>query len=174
MTLLSRFARSESGLSAIEFAYILPVMTALLFGGIEITNALEVNKKVSLAAASVSDIVAQGKSLSTTQRDDIFSAADALMTPFDASQLTVVITSIVFNNNQAVVAWSEGHRKTPRAVNSVVLLPPGIIGTGTSLIMAEVTYKYNDVLGMLFPTGYNMADTFYDRPRRSVSVARAN
>jgi len=169
------FHRDEAGLSALEFALVLPVMCTLLFGGIEITNALEVSRKVSLAAATAADLVAQTKTLTNNQRDDVFAAADALMTPKDPGSLTVVITSLVYNNGQATVVWSDGHRKLPRNVNDIVILPPGILATGTSVIMAEVTYQYLDPMGALHWVGtgsYNFTDTYYDRPRRAVAVAR--
>src|SRR5262249_41246037 len=120
MVLLRRFWRNNHGVSAIEFALILPFMAAFLMGGVQVTNALEANRKMSLAASTAADLTAQEQTLSTARRDDIFSAVDAILAPFDPSSLTVVITSLVFNNNQAVVAWSEGHRKQPRAVNDVV------------------------------------------------------
>jgi Flp pilus assembly protein TadG len=187
MSALRRFLKDKSGLAAIEFAWVLPIMLGLLLGGLEITNALQADRKTTSIAASVSDLVAQTNSLSNNQRDDIFAAADALIGPYDPAQLTVVISSVTFVGGQAVIAWSDGHRKQPRTVNSVVTneLPNGIIGAGSSIIMAEVTYHYADPLSAIFTSGnsfftkgvdftggFDFGGKFYDRPRRSVAVAR--
>lgn len=53
--LLSELRRDASGLALIEFAYVIPILTALGIGGIELTNYANTNMKVSQAAMALAD-----------------------------------------------------------------------------------------------------------------------
>jgi len=187
--MLRRFLRDEHGVAAIEFAFVLPVMLGLLLGGLEITNALQADRKTTAIAASVADLYAQAQSVSNNDRDNIFAAATALIAPFNAGTLKVVVSSIIFSGGQTKVAWSDATANaSPRAVNSVVNLPPGLLIDSTaSVILAEVSYHYSDPLtaffnapgtgsfftkGADFSAGFDFGSTFYDRPRRVISVGR--
>ena len=63
-SLTSRFAADRSGVSAIEFAFILPLMLALYLGGIELGDAYSVKRKVTRVTSSLSDLVTQSKAIS--------------------------------------------------------------------------------------------------------------
>ncbi len=66
-----RFAGDRKGVSAVEFALILPLMLALYFGGIELGDALTIKRKVTRVTSSLSDLVTQ----STTISDGCFRGA---------------------------------------------------------------------------------------------------
>jgi TadE-like protein len=53
--LLSELRRDASGLALIEFAYVIPILTSLGIGGIELTNYANTNMKVSQAAMALAD-----------------------------------------------------------------------------------------------------------------------
>ncbi|MEK6637350.1 MAG: TadE family protein [Pseudomonadota bacterium] len=54
-TLLSTLCRDISGLAVIEFAYVMPIFTAVGIGGIEMTNYANTNMKISQAAMALAD-----------------------------------------------------------------------------------------------------------------------
>src|SRR5262245_44457481 len=56
---LQRLAHDQRGVSAVEFAMLLPLMLTLYLGAVEISQAVAVDRKVTLAARSVADLVAQ-------------------------------------------------------------------------------------------------------------------
>lgn len=52
---LSELRRDASGLALIEFAYVIPILTTLGIGGIELTNYANTNMKISQAAMALAD-----------------------------------------------------------------------------------------------------------------------
>ena len=56
---LSRFARDRRGVSAVEFAFIAPVMIGLYFGCAEISDGVAADRKVSLIAGALANLAAQ-------------------------------------------------------------------------------------------------------------------
>src|SRR5262249_34725949 len=56
---LRRFARDKRGISAVEFAMLLPLMVTLYLGGVEVSQAVAIDRKVTLIARTVADLVAQ-------------------------------------------------------------------------------------------------------------------
>jgi hypothetical protein len=54
-TLLFRLCHDVSGLALIEFAYVIPVLTAVGISGVEMTNYANTNMKISQAAMALAD-----------------------------------------------------------------------------------------------------------------------
>ena len=52
-------ARDRSGIAAIEFAVIVPVMLVMFFGTVEFPPAIAVDRKVTLIARTLSDLTSQ-------------------------------------------------------------------------------------------------------------------
>jgi Flp pilus assembly protein TadG len=53
---ISRFARDRRGVSAVEFAFIAPVMIGLYLGCAEISDGVAADRKVSLVAGALSNL----------------------------------------------------------------------------------------------------------------------
>jgi Flp pilus assembly protein TadG len=173
LTAISPFWRSKSGLSAVEFAFIAPVLCILLLGTIVICNALECRQKLVSEVSSVADLVAQASTVSNGDLQDIFQSGNTIMYPFNPANGTIVVSSIVNNaaTNANIVAWSQGYNGgTPLAVNSAFTVPPGLIQSGGSAIFVQVTYSYASPIAGFFINSIAMADSFYCRPRQSLSV----
>jgi len=162
------------GMAAVEFALILPLMIAMYFGALELTDALTVNRRVTLATQTVADLVAQSSVITDSDMADVFAATEAVLAPYDASNLQMRVTSVVADtNNNTKVAWSDGYNMSPRAVNSTIALPAGLTSGGDSVIYAEVSYTYMSLLGEYFTSPFTFTDEAYLRPRRSLQVARS-
>ena len=58
-----RLAGDQRAVSAVEFALILPIMLLLLFGGVELGDALTIDRKVTHVTSTISDLVAQSKTI---------------------------------------------------------------------------------------------------------------
>jgi Flp pilus assembly protein TadG len=174
LNLPKSLARSNTGLAAIEFALLAPVLALLLMGTIVICSALECRQKLASETSSVADLVSQASSVSSSDLQNIFGAGTSILYPFTAANGTIVVSSIVNNpvNGQNTVAWSQPYNGgTALPVNSVVTVPPGVIGTGGSTIFVQVTYNYTSPIGEFVLGTIAMSDSFYSHPRESISVA---
>ena len=155
----------RSGLSAIEFALILPFMVTLYLGGTELSHMMTVDRKVTSAASAVGDLVAQTAVVNRSEMDNIYDAAGTILNPYDPSALTMVVSSVEVTNRGDKVLWSDALHTAPRARNSTVALPEGVRIEGTTLILAEVEYTYTPTLGSSLTEPLLLRDTFYMRPR---------
>ena len=168
-----RFAAATSGMAATEFAMIAPVMLTLWFGAVEIANAYDANTKVTSVASTAADLVAQEKAVCDAEMTDVFSALNALMYPFSSSGMEITISSVIDNGNgTAKVAWSDAQVAEPRAVDSPVTVPEGLIVEDGSVIMAEVTFTYHSPAPHFFPTARTMTDIYYLHPRKTAQIDR--
>ena len=95
---LRRIKRDNKGVAAVEFALILPLMLTLYFGSAEITQGVLASRKMALLSRTLSDLVAQQSSASTTDcpaagvcditMGKIFAAASVVMSPFSTANLS--------------------------------------------------------------------------------------
>jgi Flp pilus assembly protein TadG len=168
-----RFPKARGGMAAVEFAFVAPLLITMFYGAIELVEAVDCKTRVTDIAATTSDLVAQSTVVSTTDVNNIFGAANAIMFPYSATGMQIVISSLVDNGaGGARVAWSNAQNATPRTVGSTVAVPTGLIvsGSGGSIILAEITYTYHSPTTRFLHSAVTMRDSFYSKPRRSVVV----
>jgi Flp pilus assembly protein TadG len=104
-TALSRFAGEQRGVAAIEFAFIAPVLVTM-----EVSQAIEVNKKIGRVGSMVADLVTQQQQeTNTTELDAILRIGESILQPYNRSTSTITITAIQITDEEApkvLVAWS--------------------------------------------------------------------
>src|SRR5215475_2958094 len=170
---LARFVRDRRGVSAVEFAMLLPLMVALYLGGVEISTGIAIDRKVTLVARTLADLVAQASSVNSTDVTNILGASAAVVQPYDDSKLKITVTSVkIDSQGNATVAWSDTKNGTARAVGSTVTLPTALNVPSTSLIWAETQYAYTPNIGFMITGTRNLTDQIYMRPRLSDCVLR--
>lgn len=172
---LARFASDKRGVSAVEFAIILPFMAMLYLGGTAITQAIIVKRKVVLVTHTVGDLVARDNSITNAEVTAIFDAAKAVFAPYAWSGLLKIkVSSININAaGTATVGWSEALQDTARPVNSTITLPTGLNAASTSIIWTEVSYNFTPPVGGAFTGGtLTLTDQLYIRPRLVTTITR--
>jgi len=162
-----RFSAAKSGLAALEFAILLPMMVFLLLGSVDLLDAMSVNRRAENVAASLADVIARDTSVTNAEMTGIWSAVNLLMFPGTDAALSERVTSInITSATNAVVVWSEAHNgSTPLAANSTVALPAQMMVAGTSVIMADTVYHYQSPLNFLFSGTVDFPHTVYRRSR---------
>jgi len=168
-----RFARAKDGLAALEFALIAPVMIIMFFGVIELSSAVDCNSRVSRVTSTVGDLVAQETTVSTADTTNAFNAANAILFPFAAANARIVVSSLVDDGHGATkVAWSDAQNTSPRSVASTVTVPAGLVtsGSGGSVIFTEISYTFRPAVPYFLGASITLTDTFYAKPRRSLTV----
>lgn len=167
------FRHQTSGVAAVEFALIFPLMISLYLGAVELGNGLLVNRKATNVASTAADLVAQVDIINNADMLDVFAASRAILAPFDASEIVITISSIVTElDGTTSIAWSDSHNGTAHSEGEPITLPPGVATPGSSVIWAEVDYTYTSTVGEYLTGGITIEDDFYARPRRSIEVLR--
>ncbi|MEI9996301.1 MAG: TadE/TadG family type IV pilus assembly protein [Rhizomicrobium sp.] len=174
LTLLRRFARAKDGLAAIEFAMLAPVMAAMFLGSIELADALDCQQKVTGMSATAADLIAQETNVTNNDITNVESAVNSIVYPYPATGLKIVISCLVDNGTGGgKVTWSDAQNATARTVGSNVSVPTGVITSGGSVVLVEVTYPYNSPVTDYLTGTTNMTSNFYARPRRSTTITRS-
>ena len=172
---LGSLRRDQRGISAVEFAMVLPLMISLYFGVVEISQGVAAQRKTTLTARTIADIASQYTSIKNADMTNMLNAASAVIAPFDVSLLKVTVSAINIDiNGVAKVAWSDTLHGTARAVDSTISVPAALNVPNTQLIWSEVTYSYTPTVGNVFTGTLNLFDQIYMRPRLSDTVNRVN
>jgi Flp pilus assembly protein TadG len=177
--LFRKFALDCQGLSAIEFAFVFPVMATLYLGGTAITQGIVIKRKVTLVTRAVGDLTSQDSDISDTEMNTIFSAAVAVMQPYPTTSLTLTISSVkVDKDGIGTVEWSNrsvngGNFVQGREAQSTITLSELAVPDSTvSFIMAEGSYSYTPPVGSNFVGPLSLSNKFYFRPRRVTCIKR--
>jgi len=175
----------RSGLAAVEFAMIFPIMVVLYFGVVEFSSAIAVDRKATQVARTLSDLTSQSMTVADTDIKNFGEAAKAIMTPYPPSPLVSSITEVYIDKVSGVarVQWSKGltigptgdvsiAAAAPHNPGDVVTLPLALVAAkGTFVIWSEVSYKYTPAIGiMMAQTGITFRDVAYTRPRLVLCV----
>ena len=168
---IARLARDRRGVSAVEFALILPIMLALYFGTDELGNGLTIERKVTHVSSTLSDLVTQATTISDNDMTNILNAAASVATPYSTSLLTIRISELYVDaNGKATVQWSDVYNTTKLSVGAVVNIPASLKATTSAyLVTAEIHYSYKPTIGYVMTGTFDIHDQFYLRPRLSDS-----
>jgi Flp pilus assembly protein TadG len=170
---LGGLSNDERGVSAVEFAMLLPLMVTLYLGAVEISQGIGADRKVTLTARTVADLVSQVTSVSNSDMTNSLNAASTVMAPFPSGNLKVVVSSVKIDaQGNATISWSDTFNGTARAKGSSVTLPAALNVPNSSLIWSEVQYNYTPVIGYIVTGSINLKDQIYMRPRMSDCVLR--
>lgn len=166
---LWRFARDHRGVSAVEFAFIAPVMIGLYLGCTEISDGVAADRKVSLIADTLANLGAQVTSITTADMTNILDASSAIVAPFSASNLQVKLSCIkIDSTGVAKVQWGASRNTTARAAGDVYTFPAGssaLAVNGSWLLLAEVSYIYTPTIGYTISGNLTLSDKMYMAPR---------
>jgi Flp pilus assembly protein TadG len=183
---LMRRRRTEHGVSAVEFAFIAPVMLLMLFGAAEASLAISVDRKVTIAASTVADLVAQSETLDCDTLQDIVQVTRSVFAPYNGAAASISVAQVTIESGAPKVQWSKMVTATtcanapsmPVGSNITIAgnsaLVSNMIETGGGIIVGEVLYTHAPDLTSFFTDSLAMSERFYLRPRASAQVCWDN
>lgn len=118
--LFKRLQQNESGIAAVEFGLILPLMLMIYMGLVELSRGMRAAQKLDLVAHTLADLTAQqltggqntGQAgLTEADVTAIFSAANTLMAPLPVGNLKMTISEVNITSPsagtwQAKTSWT--------------------------------------------------------------------
>ena len=163
-----RFLGDKQGVSAVEFALILPLMMTLYLGGAEVAQAISASRKVTLVSRTVADLASQSSSITAAGMTNILNASAAVLAPFPSGKLKVTVSQVKIDaNGVATVEWSDTLNGTKRGTGTGVTLPAALNVANTWLIWTEAEFSYEPTLGAGITGTLALKDEMYMRPRLS-------
>ncbi|KAB0540747.1 pilus assembly protein [Pseudochrobactrum saccharolyticum] len=172
-----KFSKDERGISAVEFALLLPVMIFIYAGVADVSRGVDANRKVNRVASVVGDLVSRQISVLPAQLDDIFTIGSTIMFPSVTKpemRISFLRVERVNNSNKLVVRldWS---RKTPGFIEKGNpkeqqakrdYLPEKLRQEPMNYIRVETQYTYIPLLSSVLPN-IDMEEIYFASPRYS-------
>jgi Flp pilus assembly protein TadG len=194
---LRRFAGNRDGVSAVEFAIILPFMLTLYIGGAELGDGMAIQFKATLAARTVADLTSQcgdstaggiycdtanGQAIDSTTMSQILGAASQVVTPYSSANMTVTVSELKVNNGSSSgkVVWSSSSGGTARTIGTTYALPSALQSLPNNpngyyyVIFGEVTYPYTPSMGYVLTGTINIYQNSIFFPRVSNCIIYVN
>jgi Flp pilus assembly protein TadG len=185
---IARAAADRRGVAAIEFALVVPLLLCMYFVTMEVSQAIETNKKVSRTSGMIADLVTQQQTTTHDELDAIMKIGQALLVPYYRSKPTIYVTAIEITDEttpKVKVFWS---RKVVNDVYSagpakgtIMTVPAALNTRGSFLVRVDsyldykpvITYAAADKPGLGLTSMFDiikMKETYYLRPRMSSQV----
>ncbi len=169
--------RDERGVSAVEFALIVPVILILLIGMVYINEALTVHRKLRQVTFAAADLVAQQDKVTEADVTLTLAGAASLLSPYDTASLKLVLSIIAVDNGNQSIVWSRAYQATPESPGNAPAfpVPDNLVLDGVQTVAVRADYTYSSIfsdLAQLFTKGGDlaMADHMYERPRISEKI----
>jgi Flp pilus assembly protein TadG len=170
---IARLVGDRRGVSAVEFAMLLPLMMTLCFGSVEATQGIAASRKVTLTARALADLASQYTDITNAGMSNILAAGSAIIAPYAAANLQEVVSEIAIDSQgNATVVWSDTLNGTALTVGLAVSVPSSLAVPNSYLVLAQVQYSYNPTYGYVMTGTLTLQDHIYMRPRQSSSIAR--
>jgi Flp pilus assembly protein TadG len=176
--LMRRVRRDERGIAAVEFGFIAPVLLFLLIGAVEVTRAVAIDRRLSVATNMVADLVAREEKLTKDDVKAIYDVVERVMAPYDATSLQlslIPVKSATSDANKTFVYPEITNRPSYRGGNQPAkcqkyTLPTGLLTTDDSVIVVESKYSFQPMLLGYVMGASEWKDKAFAKPRRSCVV----
>ncbi|PWK68374.1 TadE/TadG family type IV pilus assembly protein [Aminobacter sp. AP02] len=178
----------NSGIAAVEFALIAPLVFSFYFVTMEVSQAIETSKKVSRVGSMVADLITQQQRIDAAEVDAVMKIGESMLQPYSRSVGKIVVTAIEITNDatpRAQVLWSrklvDGVAKPDLVKGTATTVPAALRVAGSFLIRVESELDYKPVLTWAAENkpvlglaaafdGISMGETYYLRPRMSQTI----
>jgi Flp pilus assembly protein TadG len=171
---IGRLSSESSGVAAIEFAMLLPMMITLFLGSVELSTGAAINRKAAIGAHTVADLASQYTNITNADMTNILNAATDIVYPYPSGSLQTVVSELAIDGQgNATVVWSDTLNGTARTVGSSVTIPSNLATPNTYLLLGETTYNFTPSYGHVVTGTLPLNGQIYMRPRQSNAVTRS-
>ncbi|HEX4411475.1 MAG TPA: TadE/TadG family type IV pilus assembly protein [Xanthobacteraceae bacterium] len=161
------------GVSAVEFAFLMPVMMTLFLGSVETTQGIAVNRKVTLTTHALADLASQYTDVTNADMSNILAAGSAIIAPYASSKLQETVSEVAIDaNGVGTVVWSDTLGGTALSVGTVVTVPSALAAPNSYLVLSQVQYSYAPTYGYVLTGTISLHDQIFMRPRQSNTISR--
>lgn len=149
------FANDTRGIAAVEFSILASALTVALLGGAELSRYTLLHQKMDRVSSSVSSMVAQAATMSTTDFTNMWEASKQIAKPFALDATGKVIISFITAETTSTyrVTWQRSGAGTLAQTSKigtqggVATLPTGVtLAKGDTIVAVEVYAQYEAFL----------------------------
>jgi Flp pilus assembly protein TadG len=169
-----RYISDVRGVASIEMALIFPLMLVIFVGLIDASNLMTANRRVTLTASTLGDLVTQAPGeIWKTDMNGFFSAAQSIMDPFPADSVIMEFFTFKKSGGGAALAWKHSNSNqtcgaAPAADNPEMLK---LMAEDNDVVVSRVCYNWEPVLGIILGfTTSTIQDQIMLRPRQTARI----
>lgn len=169
---LSRFWAERTGIAAVEFALLTPVLITLMFGTYELYFRLQAADMFHRYVVQVGDLLSRENQLATADIDRVFADAELMMPDIIIDQgLSLQVLSIGFDHEDDPVAlWVRNNGPVSLPIDAT--RADGLGEFGQTLIQVTAQFNYVTPLQFVVRDGSITANrTAFYRPRSTRAIA---
>lgn len=164
-----RFSRDKSGVAAVEFAYIAPILLIMVMATFELSRAVSIDRRLNSVSAMASELVAREEDVTADDLKNIYRALDHVLKPYNDNSLVVRLSQVRTNDQGTTqVEWSSEIKSTmvvsggsapttPYPACSPFGIDAELKQKGSRVIVAEVGFNYQPVFGNFVHGDFNFA-----------------
>lgn len=164
----------QRGTALIEFAIALPVLLILFLGSYQLSQAIIVNRKVTIMTRAVGDMTSQYRSLTIGELDGLLQASTQILAPYATAPAKLRVTHITVESSGKVfrIDWSRGYNTYafPPGRYYASALPAAHRKPNMVFIYAQSSYSYDSALSSYF-NAITFSEDLWLLPRRSSSIS---
>lgn len=136
MRSLKRFSRDERGISAVEFALMLPILLAVLVGSVTVFDVFRMAQSAEKSTFTVGDMLSREQNAITDTKLDYLVTFLGQTVDYQGTA-ALRVSSISKSNGRLVLDWSRvrGDTTIPRSAIPYDIIPD--IAPGDSVILTE-------------------------------------
>jgi Flp pilus assembly protein TadG len=172
------FMQDQSGLAAVEFAMIFPMMIMLLLGTVELGNGILANQKVIASSQIVADLLARTEEVTDDQLSEAKRAGRMALAPFSTGDIGFDIVSFRFDPDNAdagtepqpVIVWRDTDNMEAIADLEERVMPLALADEGAIVVFVE--FPYEPPFGTSIVGHIDMLESTFTRGRKSAVVER--
>ncbi len=175
---LKSYLRADSGVAAIEMAFILPFLLLLYFGLVDLTGLISFNRKITSVASATADLVGQNSTtVVKTDVEDYFKVVKLIMSPTPDTDIKVTVFNYRLEGTTVTLKWKIDNGKGSACTGAPSTTGMATLMTaGNDLIVAQACMDYtpyvatfmgNNILGS---TKFDVEQIVTLRPRASLQL----
>jgi hypothetical protein len=163
------FRRDMTAMAAIEMAFVFPVMVILYVGLVDVTNLVSINRRVTLTASTLADLVTQIDGTTTkSEIDGIFESARAIFEPHPVDGISLSLFGFRLNSGTAQLRWKHTNGASCGATPSGGDEMESLMEDGNDIVVARVCYDHAAIIGSFLGAGdFEIDDELMLRPRQA-------
>ena len=170
----TRFENDNSGVAAIEFALLAPIMIMMYFGLAEMAWAISQDRKISHAANVAGDLATQVSEIKSADLDEIMTATLKTIDVDDVNNITLEIASYRLDASgnpelvgKATLNGAGVGRLKPFDPST---LDARILNENSGVVVSRISYAFEPLKLRYFDSTLNLRENFLLKPRRSSEV----
>lgn len=171
-----RFLRDCRATTAIEFAFVLPILCGMVFALYEVTQGVICYMKVVDVANTVSDLIgqisiAQG-GIGNNDFNNYYIAGQLVMSPSSGSGLGLAIASVYYDSTgkNPTLAW-QIERGGAAAMTNATTFVNGLGTANSSTVVVQATYTYTSLLNYFITSPIVITSQVAGQPRNLLPPA---